>query len=44
MPTIIKIKNITTQQEAIGHFIKTMDIEMINNILDDNLTYKDFEK
>ncbi|MEJ7823722.1 MAG: hypothetical protein WKF85_15475 [Chitinophagaceae bacterium] len=44
MTTAIEKQNITTQEEAILHFIKTMDIEMINNFLDDNLTYQEFEK
>ena len=35
---------IRNQSEAIPHFIKTMDIEMINTFLDDNLTYQGFEK
>ena len=37
----IKIAN---QIEAIQHFIKNMDIEMIDAFLDNDLTYQDFKK
>lgn len=44
MTITLNTKNITTQEEALIHFIQTMDIEMINAYLDDDLTYQDFEK
>jgi hypothetical protein len=37
-------KKITTQIDAIKHFIEQMDIEMIDSILDNNLKYQKFEK
>ncbi len=44
MHTTAEPKNLATQERAIIHFITTMDIDMINTFLDDNLTYQDFEK
>jgi len=35
---------IETQVDAVVHFIHKMDIEMLNDILDDKLTYQDMEK
>ncbi len=36
--------NLSTQSQAIVHFIETMDIEMIDAFLDDDKTYQDFKK
>ena len=35
---------IETQAEALIHFFKRMDIEMIDDILDNDITYQDFRK
>ena len=35
---------IETQAEALIHFFKKMDIEMIDDILDNDITYQDFRK
>jgi hypothetical protein len=35
---------IETQAEALIHFFKKMDIEMIGDILDNDMTYQDFRK
>ena len=36
--------NIKTQSEAIQHFIKKMDIEMVDAFLDNDKSYQDLEK
>jgi hypothetical protein len=33
-----------TQANAIVYFLQRLDIEMVNDILDDDRTYQDFEK
>ena len=33
-----------TQLDAVVYFIQKLDIDMVNEILDDELTYQDFEK
>lgn len=36
--------NLTTQADAVIHYIKYLDIDMIETLLDDELTYQDFPK
>ena len=38
------IKAITTQSDAVIHFIKNLDIDMIDTLLDDKYTYQDLKK
>jgi hypothetical protein len=38
------IKAITTQFDAVIHFIRNLDIDMIDTLLDDKYTYQDFRK
>lgn len=35
---------LNTQEDAIIHFIKCLDVEMVDSILDDDKTYQDFKK
>lgn len=37
-------KPLNSQPDAVIHFLQKMDVEMVNDILDDNKTYQDFEK
>lgn len=37
-------KDIKTQSDAVLHFLKNLDIEMIDLILEPNQTYQDFDK
>ena len=38
------IRAITTQSDAVIHFIKNLDIDMIDTLLDDKYTYQDLKK
>lgn len=45
MPSKIrKYKYIRTQSDALIHFLQSMDIKMIDSVLDPNFTYNDFDK
>jgi hypothetical protein len=37
-------RNLSNQSEAVIHFLKVLDIDMISLVLDDNRTYQDFKK
>ena len=43
-PNIQKYKHIRTQSDALLHFLQTMDIEMIDSVLEPNRTYQDLDK
>lgn len=43
-PDIQKYKHIRTQSDALLHFLQTMDIEMIDSVLESNRTYQDLDK
>ena len=44
MNAAIPIRPITNQKDAVIYFITKLDVEMLNDILDENLKYQDFEK
>ncbi|MEO7315538.1 MAG: hypothetical protein ABIW47_10145 [Ginsengibacter sp.] len=41
---IRKYKYIRTQSDALIHFLQSMDIKMIDSVLEPNRTYNDFDK
>ena len=43
-PDIQKYKHIRTQSDALIHFLQTINIEMIDSVLEPNRTYNDFDK
>lgn len=40
----LEINKLKTQYDALIYFIRKLDIEMIDSLLDNNLTYQDFPK
>ena len=38
------ISTLSTQEDAVIHFIEMLDIDMINTLLDEGKTYQDMEK
>ncbi len=40
----LEINKLKTQYDALVYFIRKLDIEMIDSLLDNNLTYQDFPK
>ena len=41
---ILNKKDLSSQADAVIYFLQRLDIEMVNDILEDNRTYQDFEK
>jgi hypothetical protein len=39
-----KYDKLTTQADAVLYFLQSLDIDMVNAVLEDNRTYQDFEK